>query len=182
MRPDGFSAVASALGLLLLLGCSRAEIERIPEKPPERNDKIHVSGGLCTSEPETLIFPLRVLFVVDGSVSMETSDPPDPVSGESGREVAVREAWTSLLDRGIEDVRVGIMRFASEAQSRTATDLDGDDIDDSFFTADRELLEAATVALAETSRTTNYANALSEAYFEVRTELQRSDKESLPLS
>jgi len=182
LRPDGFSAVASALGLLLLLGCTRAELERIPKDPPARNDKIHLAGGLCTSEPETLIFPLRVLFIVDGSVSMETSDPPDPVSGESGREVAVREAWTSLLDRGIEDVRVGIMRFASEAQSRTATDLDGDDIDDTFFTADRELLEAATVALAETSRTTNYANALSEAYFEVRTELQRSDKESLPLS
>jgi hypothetical protein len=177
-----FGRSAALLGALLLLGCSRAELERIPVDPPARNDKIHVSGGLCTAEPETLIFPLRVLFIVDGSVSMETSDPPDPVTGETGREKAVREAWSSLLDRGIEDVRVGILRFASEAQSRTASDLDGDDIDDTYFSADREQLEAATEALAETSRTTNYANALSEAYFEIHAELRNAPKESLPLS
>ena len=173
----GVVALATILG-----ACTEAKLEEIPQEPIYRDDKLEVQGELCTQAPETLTFPLRVLFIVDASVSMEVTDPPDLVTGVTGRERAVRETWEQLLESGPSGVRVGVIRFSAEAQSRTASDLDGDSLPDTFFTADRVLLDSATASLGETDRTTNYANALGEAYFEIRNELQRADQESLPLS
>lgn len=175
-----FVAAVATAGLLR---CTDAELEPIPVEPLERNDKLTVEGRLCTLPPDTRVFPLRVLFVVDASESMAISDPPDPQTGETRRQAAVRAAWTELLDEGAAgDVRIGIVRFAAEAQSRTGVDHDGDGEVDGWFTADPQQLSDATDALAETSRTTNYANALGEAWFEVRTELVAAEAEALPLS
>ncbi len=176
--------VCVALAMLIVpgAGCTEARLEPIPPEPVYRDDKLAVSGSFCTREPETLIFPLRVLFVIDASVSMEVTDPPDPVTGEAGRQRAVRETYETLLDQGPEGVRVGVLRFSAQARSRTAVDLDGDSLPDTYFTADRDLLAAATDALGVTDRTTNYANALGEAYFQLRTEYLAADQESLPLS
>jgi hypothetical protein len=162
--------------------CTEAKLEKIPPRPIFRDDKLSISGEICTREPETLTFPLRVLFVIDSSVSMDVTDPPDPVSGETGRERAVRETWTRLIGDGREGVRVGIVRFSAQARSRTATDINGDMLPDTFFTADENLLDTATRALRATDRTTNYVNALGEAYYEMRTELIGAELESLPLS
>ncbi len=171
-----------AAGAFLLGSCTDAELEPIPAEEVQRDDKITVTGEFCTRPPESLVFPLRVLFVIDSSVSMEITDPPDPVTGETGREVAVRTTWEDLLTQGIEGVRVGIVRFSAQAQSRTPVDTNGDGIPESYFTADETQLAAATAALGTTDRTTNYINALSEAYVEVRNELLQAELESLPLS
>jgi len=180
---------AQSLGRVILLlflltpvACTEAKLEKIPPEPVYRDDKLEVFGSLCTREPETLTFPLRVLFVVDASVSMEATDPPDPVTGLTSREQAVMDTWTRLLDQGPEGVRVGVLRFSAEAQSRTPIDLDGDGLADTYYTADRTLLTAATRSLGVTDRTTNFSNALGEAYFEMRTEFIAADLESLPLS
>lgn len=173
---------ASIAGVVAGAGCTDAELEPIPPIPQYRDDKLTIRGDLCTREPDTLIFPLRILFVIDSSVSMEVTDPPDPVTGETGREAAVREVWTDLLDQGPEGVKVGVIRFSAQAQSRTGTDLDGDDLFDTYYTADPVLLDAATQSLGTTDRTTNYVNALGEAYLEMRTELLSAEQESLPLS
>ncbi|MDX9720750.1 MAG: VWA domain-containing protein [Myxococcota bacterium] len=178
-------ALAGFTLMLALSGvpsCTDTKLERVPPTPVYRDDKIEIQGALCTRSPETLVFPLRVLFVVDASVSMAVSDPPDPVTGITGRENAVREVWSDLLDQGPEGVKIGIIRFSSQAQSRTAVDLDGDGLPDTYFTADRNLLDVATQALRATDRTTNYANALGEAYYEIRNELSQASQESLPLS
>ncbi|MEM1348820.1 MAG: hypothetical protein AAGI01_09710, partial [Myxococcota bacterium] len=59
----------------------------------------------------------------------------------------------------------------------------GDGFADTYFTADMTRLDTATQALRITDRTTNYINAISEAYFEIRTELiNTEDQASLPLS
>lgn len=178
--------------LLLLLGmltlwapissCTDAKLEQIPSPPTYRDDKLEISGGFCTRTPESLVFPLRVMFIVDSSVSMEANDPPDPVTGLTGRERAVAETWTTLLDQGAEGVKFSVIRFSAQAQPQTGIDLDGDSLPDTYFTADRQLLDVATASLNATDRTTNYLNALGEAYYEIRTELAAADKESLPLS
>jgi len=168
----------SALGA----ACSEAEFQRVEPTPTFLDDKVAVEGALCTRSPESLVFPLRVLFVVDASESMRVTDPPDPVTGLTRREQTVRAVWSSLLAQGLEDVRVGILRFSAEAQSRTPVDLDGDAIADSWFSIDPIQLDVATAALASTDRTTNFAAALAEAQFEIRAELARADLESLPLS
>lgn len=175
--------VTVALLLAVLSGsCTDVKLERIPAPQTERDDKISVSGDFCTRRPESLVFPLRVLFVIDASVSMEVTDPPDPVTGETGREVAVRETWQELLSQGVEGIEVGIIRFSAQAQSRTPVDTTMDGVPDSYFTSDETQLLAATQALGVTDRTTNYINALSEAYLELRTELLGAELESLPLS
>ncbi|MCB9786101.1 MAG: VWA domain-containing protein [Deltaproteobacteria bacterium] len=165
-----------------LWACTDAGLERIPPRERLRDDKLALSGELCTLSPRTLAFPVRILFVVDASESMRVTDPPDPVTGETARERAVRESWTRLLAEGADDVRVGILRFSAEAQSRTVVDTDGDGIPESYFTASEPTLDAATQALGSTDRTTNYVNALSEAHYELRTELLAASQESLPLS
>lgn len=175
-------AAACALALGLGVACSEAEFARIEPEPSFLDDKVSVAGTLCTRSPESLVFPLRVLFVVDASESMRVTDPPDPVTGRTRREEVVRAVWTSLLAQGLEDVRVGILRFSAEAQSRTPVDRDGDTIADSWFSSDPIQLDVATAALGATDRTTNYAAALAEAQFEIRAELTQASLESLPLS
>ncbi len=175
--------------LLALLACSRTTLEPVPEEPPPpRDDRVTLEGRLCTSPPGSKRFPLRVLFVVDASESMEVTDPPDPETGETFREQAVRAAWQTLLQtedgapRIDADARVGVVRFSAQARSRTPVDLNGDELPDTYFTDDVEQLETATRALRETDRTTNYVNALDEAYFELRTEMLGAEAESLPRS
>lgn len=163
------------------LTCTSAELEKIPREQTFRDDKLEVTGSLCTSEPDTLVFPLRLLFIVDTSSSMIVVDPPDPITGETNRERAVRETWQRLLEESPEGVEVGIVRFAAEANSTVAI-ADANGLPQGYFTADTNRLLEGTRALAETARTTNYINALGEGYFELRTELLKSDLESLPLS
>lgn len=170
-----------ALGLLLA-GCTDASLSEIPQPLPFRDDKLRVEGRFCTSTPSERIAPLRVMFIVDASVSMSVTDPPDPVTLETGRQRAVRETWQRLHAPGSVGVRTSIIRFSAQAQAETATDDDGDGISDRFFTDDTARLGTATLRLAQTDRTTNYSRALSEAYTQIRTELELADDESLPLS
>lgn len=178
----GTSPVIAFVALVALVHCTNAGLEELPEPPVVRDDKARVEGTLCTSSPGSRVFPLRVLFVVDASESMRVTDPPDPVTGETGRQRAVRQSYETLLDGGPEGIRVGLLRFSAQAASLTPNDRDGDGVPDSYFTADRTSLDAANALLAETDRTTNYVNALAEALFQLRTELQGAELESLPLS
>lgn len=177
-----FSVLACVCLAVPTTSCTDAKLERIPAPPNYRDDKLEISGGFCTRTPESLVFPLRVMFIVDSSVSMEANDPPDPLTGLTGREVAVAETWTKLLDQGAEGIKFSVIRFSAQAQPQTGIDLDADSLPDTYFTADRQLLDVATASLGTTDRTTNYLNALGEAYYEIRTELAAAEKESLPLS
>lgn len=167
-----------------LWSCTESDIQPMAKPRVVRDDKFGATGKFCTTSPESVVFPLRVLFVVDASESMLVTDPGDPVSGETGRERAVRETWQKVLEGGPEGVRIGILRFSAEAHSETPEDLNTppDGLPDSYYTTHTVALETGTAGLRTTDRTTNYLNAISEAYFEMRTELKAADLESLPLS
>lgn len=165
-----------------VLSCNRLDWVPIEDALPKfERQRFSISGELCTSPSEDLSFPLRVLFVVDGSESMEVTDPPNPETEESGRQRAVRETWQRLLEqsRGDAETRVGIMRFSAQAEFLTGEDIDGDGVRDSYFTRRPELLEVATEKLSVTDRTTNYLNALDTVYLALRTEALRAEGESL---
>jgi hypothetical protein len=161
--------------------CTDASLERLPPPPPPVPDnKLTVSGEVCTQNPEDLDFPLRVLFLVDCSESMEITDPPDLETGLTGREVAVQETVEALLTGG-GDVEVSVVRFSSETQPLTAQ-LDEEDQVVSYFTDDLDYVLARIPMLGENDRTTNYIAALAEAYAEIRHELMHTDQEALALS
>lgn len=167
---------------LIFLSCNRVDWVPIEDAlDPFERQRFSISGELCTSPSEDLSFPLRVLFVVDGSESMEVTDPPDPETEESGRQRAVRETWQRLLEesRGDADSLVGVMRFSAQAEFFTGEDFDGDGVRDSYFTRDPHMLEVATERLSLTDRTTNYLNALDTVYLALRTEALRAEGESL---
>ncbi|MAD61817.1 MAG: hypothetical protein CMH49_09965 [Myxococcales bacterium] len=167
---------------LVFGSCNRLDWVPIEDALPTfERQRLSISGELCTSPSEDLSFPLRVLFVVDGSESMEVTDPPDPETEESGRQRAVRETWQRLIDqsRGDAETLVGIMRFSAQAEFLTGEDIDGDGVRDSYFTRRPELLEVATEKLSVTDRTTNYLNALDTVYLALRTEALRAQGESL---
>ena len=162
------------------LSCTDSHLELLPPPPPPIPDnKIQITGSLCTQNPEELVFPIRVVFLVDCSESMAVTDPPDPETGETGRTRAVREAIEALLNSG-GDVKVSVVRFSSEAQPLTANMDDAEA--PSYFSGDLDQILANLPKLNQTDRTTNYIQALSEAYAEMRFELIHAEQESLALS
>ena len=171
-----------AWAALSAITCTEVSLEGLPPAPPPKVDnKISVSGEVCTQSPEDLIFPVRVLYLVDCSESMEVIDPPDPETGETGRERAVRESVESLLT-GEGDVKISIVRFSSQSQPITAV-MNEEGVPESYFTDDLDFVNLRLPMLAETDRTTNYLRALSEAYTEIRHEItNNAELESLALS
>ncbi len=66
-------------GFGLTSACSDAPLWKLPPEPPPPVDNIlRVAGGFCTQDPNTVLFPLKILFVVDTSNSMGVTDPPNP--------------------------------------------------------------------------------------------------------
>jgi hypothetical protein len=175
-----------ALALLAggLVTCTDASLERLPPPPPSVPDnKLAVRGEVCTQDPEDLDFPLRVVFLVDCSESMEVNDPPDIESGLTGRQVAVQETVEELMSTG-GDVKVSVVRFSAVPVPLT-TEHETDDPASplvSYFTDDLAYALAAIPTLAETAFTTNYIGAISEAYTEIRHELMHAEQQSLALS
>lgn len=172
----GFGLLACAFS-----NCSNASLEGLPPPPaPVADNKLAISGELCTQSPEDLVFPVRVLFLVDCSESMLVTDPEDPITGETGREHAVRETIEKLQEQG-GDVKVSIIRFSSQAQPLTS-ETDENDKFRSYFTADLDEALLSVDKLGTTDRTTNYINALAEAYSQMRHELMNADQESMALT
>lgn len=165
----------------VLATCTDATLETLPlGPPPVLDNKLRISGTLCTQNPEDLVFPLRVLFLVDASESMLNTDPPDPATGFTQRERAVDETATEILNK-FEDARVGVIRFSTEAQPLTQV-YNTDGTFESFFTQDIEFVREQLPRLRDTDRKTNFYAALDEAYSEIRYELNNAPAQSLPLS
>jgi len=158
--------------LLLSVACSDVKLEPIPETVVDRDDKLEIKGSLCTRSPQSLQFPLRVLFIVDSSESMAVTDPPDPETEETGRERAVRETWEGLLAVPGADVKISIIRFSSGAKVQTLTE------DGKAYTDDPALLGTATQALQFTDFSTNYRQALKEARETIKDEMVETELES----
>lgn len=174
--------IGTAIAALALCACTETALELLPPaEPAVLDNKLTITGEVCTEKPEDLVFPLRVVFLVDASESMEVNDPPDPVTGETGRERAVRETVESLLADGATDVKVSVVRFSAETQALTPVMAPTGEFL-SYFTDDLDQVLVSLSRLAETDRTTNFINALSEAYAEIRHEVMNASQESLALS
>ncbi len=85
-------------------GCSNASLEFTP--PPEAaraDNKLIVNGRFCTTDPDELAFPVKLLFVIDSSSSMAATDP------EGIRVRALIEVIDAV--QGVPGVEVGVIGF-----------------------------------------------------------------------
>ncbi|MBK8480237.1 MAG: VWA domain-containing protein [Proteobacteria bacterium] len=103
------------LGASLTVGCTDVALNLITEAPPPPFDnKLRLAGHVCTADPAELEFPLKVLFIIDTSQSMNVNDPgrttPEPRYGETtvvdptqatGRSRAVRQVITQFINLGV---------------------------------------------------------------------------------
>ncbi len=76
----GLPMTARTLSAALIagcLGCADTELY-LPMVPPPPEPEVmpnEIKGTFCTEDPKTLVFPLKVWFIVDDSGSMQNNDP-----------------------------------------------------------------------------------------------------------
>lgn len=124
------------LGALLLLGCTDASLYGRVGQAPRLANKLTLTGLLCTDNPATRAFPVKILFLVDASgIAQEASPFAEHV-----------QAIQAVLSQHLPNrfVQVGLIGYADRARS-LITEPDGRI--GSGFTRDEAQLDAALAEL-----------------------------------
>ena len=62
----------------LAAGCSDAGLQPVDDSEGTAvDDKLLLTGEVCTSDPTEAVFPVKIMFIVDASGSMQFTDPSD---------------------------------------------------------------------------------------------------------
>ena len=172
------------LMLLGALGCSDAQLSaRPPEKPIPRDNKLTIQTELCLDTPAEVVFPVKVLFVIDTSTSMEISDPADPMQPDptlsTGRARAVRQVVERFRDQ--PGFSIGMIKFGASSNVLTDCGMAGPCfIEDS--TANQGKLMSAVAELGVAAGTTDYEAAMNTAFQMISNDLKTGDKVSVARS
>ena len=168
MSSIGF-AKGVLLSVLLVVGCTKADLEGIPVPPePPLDDKMRVEGHFCTEDPMSVEFPVKVLFVVDTSDSMSQTDPPNPLDNNyTGRTRAIIDVVNQLS--GMKGVEIGILSFHS-----AVNDVTHGFVPD-YTPADIINLTNAAQTLQSNAAQTNYEGALDAAFQLLVTDMRNTD-------
>jgi len=170
MKAPLVASSALLLGsILALASCSKAELVGLAP-PPKRpiDNKLTVTGSFCTEDPLAVEFPVKILFVVDTSQSMDVTDPPDPrQNGESGRMQAVLEVIAEYA--GVPGVEIAIQTFNGTVLDSTLGFRPNVEIEDVAY------LVAAAADLNFAGGKTNYGSALDLAYQTILTDTQAAE-------
>lgn len=146
---SGSGATVVLLLSALAPGCYGGGLCSAPCGAEDRSvddNAVRVEGRACTLDPTTVVYPYKVLFVIDISGSNRESDPNDD------RARAVREVIESYSDN--PSVFFGVITFNSESEPQTPG-----------FTRDRNLLVPGVVdSLRVKEDGTNYLDTLNLAY------------------
>lgn len=179
-------ALVVGLGALALSSCTDAELERVPE--PEQaaaDNKLRVRGEVCTTDPDDLRFPVKVLFIIDASSSMAATDP------QGARVDAMLEVMDGLREVDPDDptqqgpfidgVEFGVIAFGLGANIYTER---CDDYQErtgcvAGFTSDVDDALAAAVNAGVGAGTTDFLIALDTAVSMLATDMSRGDEEEL---
>lgn len=153
----------SAWIALGLLGCTNQGVAPIDDiEVNVVDDLLEVRGQLCSDPPEATDFPVKILFIIDGSGSMQFVDNP------TRRALAVEEVI--LRQRANPSVSFAIIRFnesdavlTKPGAEITAADPFGVDLSGAF-TRDPAILQDAVRALQVADSVTDYQGALSTAF------------------
>lgn len=171
MRGLGYS-------LLLLASCTPEELRAIDDvEIVAVDDLLRLEGEVCTAPPEATDFPVKILFVIDGSGSMQFVDNP------GRRAVAVEEVLLRL--RANPSVSFAIIRFneADVVLTKPGTDITaGNPLSTDLsgaFTRDPAILGQAVQELRVADSVTDYQGALSAARLVLAQDMLQSPPEQL---
>jgi hypothetical protein len=152
----------TALSLLWLAACSEASLYPTEAKPKVRDDRLTVRGQFCSEMPSPAEFPVRILFVIDISQSMNVTDPvpnPCPTGACFARRATAVEEILNTYPPG-NGVEYGLITFQSSVaiQTKDATGALGG------FTASADEVKLRLPVLNSAVGETNYVGALETAY------------------
>jgi hypothetical protein len=97
-----FSATVAGLLCLFTYHCTDSDIYRALER-----NRISLTGRFCTEPPSIVTTPVKILFVVDVSASMATSDP------DKYRSLAIQQVVERYEKQ--HTVSIGVIRFSSDS-------------------------------------------------------------------
>ncbi|MFH1807465.1 MAG: VWA domain-containing protein [Pseudomonadota bacterium] len=155
-------------GLVLLTTCTQEGLVPVPPPDPGKLDnRLQVKGDFCTTDPDTLNYPVKVLFVVDQSGSLNAVDPPD-VNGETQRLQAMVDAFEESI-QGRRGVEVAVIAFGAATRVMTQRCDDyappGTNCVEGFTDDETTILGGIASASGSVSGgNTNYAATLSVVY------------------
>jgi len=133
-------------------GCTDSNLYGQLGQEPKLADKLTLEGVLCTDNPASREFPVKILFIVDSSGTMRETAP-------LGQHVqAIEGVINDFLP--IANVEVGIIRYDTRPESLVQVPLD---IGSSGFTRDDALLDSALSQLRNGAGDRNFSDALSLA-------------------
>lgn len=162
-----------AWSLATSLACTNAELEPIP-LPPEAaaDNKLAVSGSFCTTDPDELDFPVKILFMIDTSQSMGVTDP------NLTRLDAVLDVIDATLDT--PGVEIGIIIFGTGAVTLTERCDDYATRTNCVpgFAPPAEALQVAG-QVAQVAGTTDFILTLQSAVSMLATDMALQDEENL---
>lgn len=155
-----FTFVLVAATAVAAAGCSETKLQP-PEVVVEAvTGELTVEGEFCTDSPEDIVFPVKVLFLVDTSGSNQFTDP------NQQRAIAVEQ----VIERHIGNpgVQFSVIRFDGRIRDLTQG-----------FTNDRGVLQEAVELLREADSVTDYQGALGTAFTTLLSDMQRSEPAEL---
>jgi len=126
------------------LSCTEAGLERIPPPVADPFDNLlRIKGEFCTEPSAEIIFPIKVLFLLDQSASLQCMD------SQNRRFPAITNAVNNLLSTQ-PNAQIGFVGFSSWAREQS-------------FTRDRDAIGVFTDPSAGLGPATDYQGALATA-------------------
>lgn len=106
--------LVAALLLTTLSACTESKLQRVPPPEPEPLDNLlEIRGEFCTEPSAQITFPLKVLYIVDQSASLQCTD------GANLRFSALRKSIDQLQSRS--NTRFAFVGFSSWSRQQGFT-------------------------------------------------------------
>jgi hypothetical protein len=161
--PRASNTIALALLCGALSAACNAYTLKVGDKPPPavRDDKMQIDGRVCSDAPKPLEFPLKVMFIVDTSQSMNVTDPAPPTCTAMACFARRGQSVLDVLNAypGGNGVEYALMQFSSSSAVLTQNAMGNDG-----FTESSDSVKTKLPALNTGGGETNYEGALAQAF------------------
>lgn len=134
----------AVIAATLLASCTETGLERPPrEEPPALDNLLRIQGEFCTEPSADIVFPVKVLYIIDQSASLQCTD------SQNRRFEALNTSINDLLSSQ-RNAQFGFIGFSSWARTQE-------------FTRDRDAISAFVDPAAGLGPATDYQGALATA-------------------